>query len=79
MSYLLEALRSWPVCPEVLDQLKAMPEWDQALEWGWARYRFPSCWRGVLTWDHPIGRRLAQSKGTRPSSDCGPLSSVQSR
>jgi hypothetical protein len=35
MSYLLDALWSWPVSDEVLDQLKAMPEWEQAQAWGW--------------------------------------------
>ncbi|MET0565164.1 MAG: hypothetical protein ABW021_01800 [Acidimicrobiia bacterium] len=35
MSYLLEACRSWPVSPEVLEELRATPEWDQARAWGW--------------------------------------------
>jgi hypothetical protein len=35
MSYLLEACRSYPLCPEVLEQLKTMPEWQQAQDWGW--------------------------------------------
>jgi len=35
MSYLLDALRSWPVSLEVLAQLRYMPEWDQARAWGW--------------------------------------------
>ena len=35
MSYLLDGLRSWPLSDGVLDQLRAMPEWDQARAWGW--------------------------------------------
>ena len=35
MRYLLEACRSWPVSPEVLDQIQVMPEWEQAQKWGW--------------------------------------------
>jgi len=35
MSYLLDALRAWPVSPEVLAQLREMPECAQAREWGW--------------------------------------------
>jgi len=35
MSYLLEACRGWPVAGHVLDELKGMPEWDQARAWGW--------------------------------------------
>jgi hypothetical protein len=35
MSYLLDALRSGPVSPAVLDQLRAMPEWEEARSWGW--------------------------------------------
>jgi hypothetical protein len=35
MSYLLEALRGYPVCQDVLDQLQGMPEWEQAHQWGW--------------------------------------------
>jgi len=35
MSYLLDALRSWPFAPDVLGQLRAMPEWEQARSWGW--------------------------------------------
>jgi hypothetical protein len=36
MSYLLEALRGYPISPpDVLDQLRAIAEWEQALAWGW--------------------------------------------
>jgi hypothetical protein len=35
MAYLLYTLRSWPISPELLDQIQAMPEWDEALAWGW--------------------------------------------
>jgi hypothetical protein len=35
MSYLLETCHSWPVSPEVLDHLQAMPEWEEARSWGW--------------------------------------------
>jgi hypothetical protein len=35
MSYLLDALRSCLVSTEVLDQLRAMNEWEQAADWGW--------------------------------------------
>lgn len=35
MAYLLETCRSWPVSLEVLEELRAMPEWDQARAWGW--------------------------------------------
>ena len=35
MSYLLEALRGYPVSTEVHEQLRAMPAWEQAREWGW--------------------------------------------
>ena len=35
MAYLLEACRTWPISPEVLDKLLAMPEWEQAQAWGW--------------------------------------------
>jgi hypothetical protein len=35
MRYLLDALRCWPVGPEVLDRIKATAEWDQARAWGW--------------------------------------------
>ena len=34
-AYLLETCSSWPVGPEDLDELQAMPEWEQAREWGW--------------------------------------------
>ena len=32
---LLEALRGYPLSPEVQEQLRAMPEWEQAREWSW--------------------------------------------
>jgi hypothetical protein len=35
MRYLLDALRSYPVSTEVLEQIQSMAEWEQALEWGW--------------------------------------------
>jgi len=35
MHWLLDALRSWPVCPGVLAQIKGSPEWEQARSWGW--------------------------------------------
>jgi hypothetical protein len=35
MSWLLDALRAWPVGPEVLAELRQMPEWSQARSWGW--------------------------------------------
>lgn len=35
MGYLLEALRGYQVSTEVQEQLRAMPEWEQAREWGW--------------------------------------------
>jgi hypothetical protein len=35
MSWLLDALRSYPVSREVLKELRATPEWDQARAWGW--------------------------------------------
>ena len=35
MAWLLDALRSYPGCPEVLAQIKESPEWDQARTWGW--------------------------------------------
>jgi hypothetical protein len=31
----LDAMRSWPVCPEVLEQVRATPEWAEARAWGW--------------------------------------------
>ena len=34
MSYLLEACRTWPLPAEVLEQLRAMPEWEEARTWG---------------------------------------------
>ena len=34
MAYLLEACR-WPISREVLDQLQAMPEWEEARACGW--------------------------------------------
>jgi hypothetical protein len=39
MSYLLEACRSYPMNPNVLEQLQAMPEWDEAVKWGWVNPR----------------------------------------
>jgi hypothetical protein len=39
MSYLLEACRSYPISPDVFAQLRAMPEWTQAVEWGWVMER----------------------------------------
>ena len=35
MAYLLEACRSWPTSPEILDQLQGMSEWEEARAWGW--------------------------------------------
>jgi hypothetical protein len=35
MSYLLDALRAYPVSTEVQEQLRAMPEWERARDWGW--------------------------------------------
>jgi hypothetical protein len=35
ISYLLDALRTWPIAPEVMEQLRAMPEWETARAWGW--------------------------------------------
>jgi len=35
MAYLLEACRTWPLSPEVFDQLQGMPQWEQARAWGW--------------------------------------------
>lgn len=35
MAHLLEALRDYPVSTDVQEQLRAMPEWDQARAWGW--------------------------------------------
>ena len=35
MRYLLDALHSWPVSAEVLAELTAKPEWEEALSWGW--------------------------------------------
>jgi hypothetical protein len=35
MSHLLATLRGWPVSPEVLEQIQAMPEWEEAEAWGW--------------------------------------------
>jgi hypothetical protein len=35
MAYLLEACRTWPLAPEVLEQLEGTPEWEQAQTWGW--------------------------------------------
>jgi hypothetical protein len=35
MQFLLDTLRGWPVSREVLDEIQAMPEWDQARAWGW--------------------------------------------
>ena len=35
MSGLLEACRSYPLPTDILDQLRAMAEWEQARAWGW--------------------------------------------
>jgi hypothetical protein len=35
MTFLLEALRAWPLSAHVLEELRAMPEWDEARAWGW--------------------------------------------
>ena len=35
MSFLLGALRGYLVSTDVQEQLRAMPEWQQAREWGW--------------------------------------------
>ncbi|MET0566599.1 MAG: hypothetical protein ABW021_09165 [Acidimicrobiia bacterium] len=35
MSYLLDALRGYPVSTDVQEQLRAMLEWEQARKWGW--------------------------------------------
>jgi hypothetical protein len=35
MAWLLGALRSWPVSPELLEQLRATEEWGEARAWGW--------------------------------------------
>jgi hypothetical protein len=35
MQWLLAALRSWPVGHDLLEELRAMPEWQQARVWGW--------------------------------------------
>jgi hypothetical protein len=35
MAHLLSTLRAWPVSADVQAELRAMPEWEQAREWGW--------------------------------------------
>lgn len=35
MSWLLAALRSWQVDPELPEELRATQEWEQARAWGW--------------------------------------------
>jgi len=35
MARLLTALKAWPISPDLLQELRAMPEWDQARAWGW--------------------------------------------
>ena len=35
MGFLLAALRGYLVSTAVQEQLRAMPEWQQAREWGW--------------------------------------------
>jgi hypothetical protein len=35
MQTLLTTLRAWPVEPDVLDEMQAMPEWEEARAWGW--------------------------------------------
>jgi hypothetical protein len=35
MEWLLTALRGYPVSADVLDELRRMPEWDEARSWGW--------------------------------------------
>jgi hypothetical protein len=35
MAHLLEACRYWPLPADVVDQLQAMPEWEEARTWGW--------------------------------------------
>jgi hypothetical protein len=42
MSYVFEACRTWPLSPDVLDQLRGMPEWGQGQAW------VGSCERGQV-------------------------------
>jgi hypothetical protein len=35
MAWLLTALSSWPIGPDLLEQLRSMPEWKQARAWEW--------------------------------------------
>jgi hypothetical protein len=35
MRRLLDACRNYPLGPEVLEQVRATPEWEQARKWGW--------------------------------------------
>ena len=35
VSYLLESLRGYTVSTDVQEELRAMPEWEQAREWSW--------------------------------------------
>jgi hypothetical protein len=35
MLFLLQACRSYPLCPDVFERLNTMPEWEQARNWGW--------------------------------------------
>jgi hypothetical protein len=60
MSYLLEAARSYPISPAVLEEIRAMPEWDQARAWGWIMET------GELT-----GTGSRHANGPRPKSLIG--------
>ena len=35
MARLLTALKAWPISPDLLQELRAMSEWEQARTWGW--------------------------------------------
>jgi hypothetical protein len=35
MESLITALRAWPVSSGLLEQIRAMPEWEEARAWGW--------------------------------------------
>jgi len=76
MRYLLDVLRSWPISAEMLAQVKATPEWEEARAWGWVMAS------GELTgfgaghaWELPQGI-VPNRHGSRPTPRPG--CSVQS-
>ena len=70
MVWLLDALRGWPISPEVLAQLRAMPEWEQAVTWGWIMASGELTGGGTRhAGEHPEGHPPLEGRNLRSPTD----------